>query len=153
MPRRPSPDSLKSYSLKAVAKHLEILSYGCEKGSPELRDLIDTEYFLQIQGDLKGDSFKAILHSNQLEIVFLNTYNQFLSFDTILGPLYDYPGSVLSDLSDTVHNKRAGSKHLLHLIIQPNISRYIIGIAGSLNSTMRLLRERCAKSLKSIVLK
>ena len=60
MPRRPSPDSLKSYCLKAVAKHLELLSYGCEKGSPELRDLIDTEYFLQIKGDLKGDSFQAI---------------------------------------------------------------------------------------------
>ena len=67
MPRRPSPDSLKSYSLKAVAKHLEILSYGCEKGSPELRDLIDTEYFLQIKGDLKGDSFQAIY---TLQLVF-----------------------------------------------------------------------------------
>ena len=57
MPRRPSPNSLKSNCLTAVAKNLEILSYGCEKGSAELRDLIDTEYFLQIKGDLKGDSF------------------------------------------------------------------------------------------------
>ena len=57
MPRRPSPYSLKSYCLTAVAKNLELLSYGCEKGSAELRDLIDTEYFLQIEGDLKGDSY------------------------------------------------------------------------------------------------
>ena len=57
MPRRPSPNSLISNCLTAVAKNLEILSYGCEKGSAELRDLIDTEYFLQIKGDLKGDSF------------------------------------------------------------------------------------------------
>ena len=59
MPRRPSPDSLKSNCLRAVAKHLELLSYGCEKGSAELRDLIETEYFLQIKGELKGDSFQS----------------------------------------------------------------------------------------------
>ena len=56
MPRRPSPNSLKSKSLTAIAKNLELLSYGCEKGSPELRDLIDTEYFLEIQGNIKEDS-------------------------------------------------------------------------------------------------
>ena len=78
MPRRPSPDSLKSYCLKAVAKHLELLSYGCEKGSPELRDLIDTEYFLQIQGDLKGDSFKAILHSNPEMRLIRNSFFQYI---------------------------------------------------------------------------
>ena len=55
MPRRPSPNSLKSKSLTAIAKNLELLSYGCEKGSPELRDLIDTEYFLEIQGNIKED--------------------------------------------------------------------------------------------------
>jgi hypothetical protein len=42
--------------LTAIAKNLELLSYGCEKGSPELRDLIDTEYFLEIQGNIKEDS-------------------------------------------------------------------------------------------------
>ena len=56
MPRRPSPNSLKSKSLIAIAKNLELLSYGCEKGSPELRDLIETEYFLQIKGNIKEDS-------------------------------------------------------------------------------------------------
>ena len=50
---------LKSNCLRAVAKHLELLSYGCEKGSAELRDLIETEYFLQIKGELKGDSFQS----------------------------------------------------------------------------------------------
>ena len=56
MPRRPSPNSLKSKSLTAIAKNLELLSYGCEKGSQELRDLIETEYFLQIKGNIKEDS-------------------------------------------------------------------------------------------------
>ena len=57
MPRRPSPTTLKSKCLTAVAKHLELLSYGCAKGSPELRELIETEYFLQIKGDNKEDSY------------------------------------------------------------------------------------------------
>ena len=46
MPSRPSPTSLKSKCLTEVAKNLERLSYGCEKGSPELHDLIATEAFL-----------------------------------------------------------------------------------------------------------
>ena len=50
MPRRPSPGSLKSKCLTAVAKNLELLSYGCAKGSPELRNLIDTEDFIRIKG-------------------------------------------------------------------------------------------------------
>ena len=58
MPRRPSPNSLKSKCLTAVAMHIEILSYGCDRGSPELRDLIETEYFLQIKGNIKEDSFQ-----------------------------------------------------------------------------------------------
>ena len=56
MPRRPSPNSLKSKSLVAIATNLELLSYGCERGSPELRDLIETDYFLQIKGNIKEDS-------------------------------------------------------------------------------------------------
>ena len=53
MPRRPSPTSLKSKCLTEVAKNLERLSYGCEKGSQELHDLIDTEAFLQVEGGYK----------------------------------------------------------------------------------------------------
>ena len=54
MPRRPSPNSLKSKCLRAVAASLELLSYGCAKGSPELRALIDTEAFLNIEGEYQG---------------------------------------------------------------------------------------------------
>ena len=50
MPRRPSPSSLKSKCLTAVAKNIELLSYGCAKGSPELRQLIETEDFVHIKG-------------------------------------------------------------------------------------------------------
>ena len=77
MPRRPSPSSLKSNCLTAVAKNLELLSYGCEKGSAELRDLIDTEYFLQIKGDLKGDSFlcyKTLMHHYELYDSNISSY-------------------------------------------------------------------------------
>ena len=54
MPRRRSPGSLKSKCLTAVAKDLELLSYGCAKGSPELRHLIDTEDFINIKGGHQG---------------------------------------------------------------------------------------------------
>ena len=50
MPRRPSPNTLRSKCLTEVANNLELLSYGCPKGSTELRQLIDSEDYIRIKG-------------------------------------------------------------------------------------------------------
>ena len=73
MPRRPSPSSLKSKCLTEVAKNLERLSYGCEKGSPELHDLIDTEAFLQVEGGYKENrEFMLVYWAHNITTFYLD---------------------------------------------------------------------------------
>ena len=74
MPKRPSPTTLREECLKAVATHLELLSYGCPKGSAELRDLIETEDYVKIKGAL----FRKIVHK-KVDSTLFNVFPKLLN--------------------------------------------------------------------------
>ena len=66
------------------------------------------------------------------------------------GPFVDWPTSLLKDLSKAIYEKRSGHKHLLHLVIQPQLTSFEILQHGSFHVAMMLLQERCGRSLTSL---
>ena len=64
-------------------------------------------------------------------------------------PFSSWPANLLEDLSKAVYAKRAGLKHLLYQVIQPQITHYTILIHGSIHVAMDLVSKRC-KDLNSL---
>ena len=53
MPCRPSPKSLRQYSLDAVALHRELLCYGAPRGSKALAALIEDDSFKEFESPFR----------------------------------------------------------------------------------------------------
>ena len=69
------------------------------------------------------------------------------------GPFFDWPSNLLQDLTKVIYQIRAGHKHLLHLVVQPQVHAYEIHPHGSAFVAMRLLSERCSSTLKNVSIK
>ena len=64
------------------------------------------------------------------------------------GPFADWPTSMIVEVCEAVYQTRAGNKHLMHLVIHPQLDNFCIRGRGSVYFVMRVLRERCAGNLR-----
>ena len=49
---------------------------------------------------------------------------------SVKGPFVDWPTSLLEELTAQIYRSRSGLKHILHLIIQPHMTRFTLKLTG-----------------------
>ena len=66
-------------------------------------------------------------------------------------PISYLPGSVLSDLLDVITKERTCAHHILHLLLQPHLTRVIIHNKINTRTAFHLLVARCANLTHLII--
>ena len=73
-------------------------------------------------------------------------------YKQIPGPFADWPSAMLQDLIAGIYSHRCGHQHLLHCVIQPQLTHLNILQHGSMHVAMSMMIERCAAKLKVLEL-
>ena len=143
MPQRPSPRALKSWALDSVALNIELLCYGCAKGSKALNKCIQEESYFKVEGPFVVN-FCEMTTCNWLKQIFFKGL-AFVSPRRIGNPhLWEKVNTYKFSMQDSIERFffRAGLRHLLHLVIQPHLKNFKIKLYGSTLAAMKMLVER-----------
>jgi hypothetical protein len=138
MPVRRHPRTLKLLAFQSVIDHFEMICYGRKfaKGTKALATYIDKEGYKAVSGPFS--LWPTGMLQDLLEALYryCSSIKTFIYFHSLI-PMFRH---------------RCGHQHLLHCVIQPQMTHCSILQHGSIHVAMTLISERCCTMIKVLEL-